>query len=313
MTDFFEHLDDLFRKGDHAKTEEYLKGHLEELDAAGNELMKISVLNELGSFYRGVSRYQDSADCFEKAFDLLKRRGMKDTPYHATMLLNYAGTCRLSGRLKEAVSLFLSAKKLFEDTGLKESYEYGSTLNNLAIAYQDLGDMEKALDIGSQALDRMRNRAAHKEERDAFKEEVATALGNLASILLGMGELEKAEALAAEALSMYDAKETGSAHHAAAISTMGAICFRQGRYDIAVEHFEKSLELTRGYFGRNIEYAVILHNIAVAYEAKGDVELAIEYQTDALDLMERLVGETDSRSLGYRRMLDEMVRHFTER
>ena len=50
MSKFFEHLDDLFRNGDHAETEKYLKGYLKELDATRNELMKVSVLKSSRDF-----------------------------------------------------------------------------------------------------------------------------------------------------------------------------------------------------------------------------------------------------------------------
>lgn len=295
MDEFFTRLDALYEAGEPDKAESFLLDTLEELEAEGADKAAeiASVLNELGGFYRGVSRYAESMDCARRARELLASLGMADTPQYATMLLNEAGACRLMGDHGGAVDLFMQAKAMLEAQDQRESYAYVSLLNNLALEYAAQAKWDEAIPLSEAALAQVRRRP------DA-QEETATALTNLASMRLQAGQAEQAEALLREALDIFTAMPATDAHEAAARAALGAVQYRRGSYRDALASFRQALAGTERIFGRNVDYASALRSIAMTQAALGDRAAAADSQKQAAELLESLLGKGDRRALAYR-------------
>lgn len=253
MEGFFDRLDALYQGGDLGAVERFLQENLEQCP----EEQQVPVLNELASFYRGVSRYEESEAAFRRALLLLEAAGQQDTPAYATVLLNLAGTCRLTRRFDQAQALFRRALELLDP----EDYAYASALNNLALVRQEQGDLPGAQALAEQALEWVRRHGAPAHE-------VATSLNNLAAIHLRQNDLDGAAALLEEALALYDAMEQPNVHHAAALSANGVLCFRRGDLDGAEAAFQRALKLTEHFFGRNAEYAATLRNLEAVRRAR---------------------------------------------
>ena len=175
LSKFFERLNELFKQGDLSAVESFMVRSLSELEHSPQKSSPegASIMNELASFYRGVSRYSESAEYFRRALDTLERNGMNHSPQYAIIFINLAGMRRLLGQRDEATELFLKAKSMLEDAGREDSYEYASVLNNLSLVHQDAGEFEKAYEMASAALEYMRRGAG-------MEHEIATSLNNLA-------------------------------------------------------------------------------------------------------------------------------------
>jgi tetratricopeptide (TPR) repeat protein len=215
---FFERLDELFKQDDPGAVESFMLKSLSELahSRQNGSPECASIMNELASFYRGVSRYNESAEYFRRALDTLEQNGMNHSPQYAIILMNLAGMRRLLGQPAAAMEIFLKAKSMLEDAGHEHSYEYSSVLNNLSLAHQDAGEFEKACELASAALDYMRRSAG-------MEHEIATSLNNLANIRLRQEKIDAAETLVSEALEIYESMTEKNSHHAAALSTWASI------------------------------------------------------------------------------------------
>ena len=281
MNEFYDKLDALYGGGDLAAVEAFI---LEAVgDAEDGGAARAGLLNELAGFYRGVSRYAESIDAFTRSLEIFDAVGMGATPEYATVLLNLAGLYRMKGEADKAEGLFLSAMKKLEDAGARDSYAYVSVLNNLSLAYQEKGELALALEYAGNALELMRSGIGGDHE-------IAASLNNLAAIRLRMGDVDAANGLITEALGIYDAMPETDVHHAAALATKAALLCRYGEYHEALEGFRRALELTRRFFGENIEYAICKRNIADVFELLGDKAAAISELTDAARIFERIHG-----------------------
>ena len=67
--------------------------------------------------------------------------------------MNQAGLLRLTGQYTQSVVMFEQAKDILVQLGLQQDYVYASVLNNLALVYQDTGEMEKALSAALEAFE----------------------------------------------------------------------------------------------------------------------------------------------------------------
>ena len=297
MNDFYDRLDELYEAGDLAAIEEFISGAVDASEEASVE--RAGLYNELAGFYRGVSRYDESEDYFFKALSIFKIVGMELSPQYATVLLNLAGLFRIKGEADRAIALFTDAKTMIEKYGSADSYEYISVLNNLALAYQEKGEYESALEYAGKALELMRS-------TDAGEHEIATSLNNLAATNISLGRFDEARVLIDESLQIYDAMPEPNVHHAAALTTKAVIACREGSHLNALEGFKRALSLTQRFFGENLEFAICRRNISDVYEMLGDIPSAIEELSDALRILNRLLGPDHPSTKSSREKLERL-------
>ena len=281
MNEFYDKLDELYQAGDLTAVEDFLLDTIAGTGSLSPE--RAGLLNELGGFYRGVSRYSESEETFRKSLELFESIDMSATPEYATVLLNLAGLYRIKGEVDKAIELFFGAMKKLEDAGAYDSYAYVSILNNLALAYQTKDEPEQALEYAVKALEKMRTGLGSEHE-------IASSLNNLAAIHLRLGELDAADSLISEALEIYDAMEETNVHHAAALTTKSVLMCRRGDYNDSLIGFRRALELTGRFFGENIEFAICKRNISEVCELLGDIPMAVAELSDSLRIMKQLLG-----------------------
>ena len=109
LSPFFEQLDGVYRQGFPEAVEAFLRESLCRAEAETDRELELAVRNELGSFFRGAGRYEESLSAFRRAEFLAGELRGRGSGAYATVLNNMAGTCRLLHRASEAESLFLRA------------------------------------------------------------------------------------------------------------------------------------------------------------------------------------------------------------
>ena len=237
--DFLRSLDRLYQAGELDAAEAALRRELE--TASGDA--RISLLNELGGFYRGISRYEQSASAFQEALRLLEDGGQVGGSAYATVLLNLAGVFRLAGRQDRAERLLCRALSMLSP----DNDAYVAVLNGLSLVRREQGRLEDAARLGEAAL-------AWFARRGGYARETATAQVNQASLLLAQGDLDGAARMLDQALEYFEKQPEPDAHYAAALSAKGAVCFRRGDWGGAERAYRSAQSLTEHFFGRNSEY-----------------------------------------------------------
>ena len=298
MNEFYDKLDELYSAGDLEAVEAFILDTIAETGEQSPE--RAGLYNELAGFYRGISRYSESEVTFSQSLSIFESIGMYSTPEYATVLLNLAGLYRLMGDADKSIDLFLNAMNKLEDAGSRDSYAYVSILNNLALAYQSKGELILALEYAKSALEIMR-------AGDGNEHEIASSLNNLAAIQLQLGELDAADRLISEALEIFDNMAEPDVHHAAALTTKAVLMYRKGNYRGSLEGFRRALDLTKRFFGENIEFAICKRNISDVCELLGDIPSAIAELSDAIRIMERIRGPEHDSVLDAKKKLERIM------
>lgn len=288
---FYQELDSVYSTNDLGRIESFLldsRQHFYELGQAPlfsqgcpscipeaePNLDYVSVCNELACFYRGLSRWQESMDNYASAIDELKRFRLNDTPNYAMILLNMAGACRLMGDRDRALQNFRQAGEIFKSSGVDDPYIYASLYNNIALVYQDAGDVDSAMKYLLLALENI-------EKTPENVTELGSTCNNLAALYISAGEPEKAQEYINRAITAL--RQVGDeAHYPAALNTRGTLSFRRGDYAAALEDFSAALELTEKVYGKNKEYISGCENCAKACDMLGDSKGAKHYRQLAL-------------------------------
>mgnify|MGYP000635799320 CR=1 FL=1 len=102
--------------------------------AAATTPVFTAALNELGTYYRGASRYDESVQAFEEAGRDILSYGQKDTADYATNRINLAGTLRLQHQYDRALALYEEARHIYLRLEGRQSYHYAATLNNISLS-----------------------------------------------------------------------------------------------------------------------------------------------------------------------------------
>lgn len=266
---FFTKLDTFFANKDMQAAEAYMKESLNAAEDSGDLSSATAICNELGGYYRKLSRYKEGAALYEKALAYLEQLGLSGSEHHATTLINYATTCTQAGEREKALSFFQKAAEIFTKQGLTADYRVATLHNNISSLYQDAADLpnaEKHLRMALSVLEVLAGTGL----------EIAITYTNWAQLCLAADRLADAEEKVLLALSAFE-KAGGShdTHYAAAVNVLGKINYIKGDYPAAIAQFKEAMDLIQQEFGDgNMSYAVLCDNTARCYRQLGDTALA---------------------------------------
>ncbi len=297
---FFQKLDILYKKGNLRDVHQFLIQEAEKCydEATGIRTLNYHVImNELGSFLRNTSRYEESKQAFSEALAHLVDFGAKDTVEYAVVLVNLANTYRLSGELDLALNTLNQAEEIYRDQlDDKTDYRYVGFLNAKAVLLSTMDKNEEAIEYFQRTLDVFL-------ETNTSPTETALTYANLATLYNKCNNEEEFKRNMNEAIKIYEKKFGGDHfHYGAALNTYGGYYYKKGEYDKAVENFKKAAELSKKYYGESRDYALSLQNLGYAYKDMGDKEKALEAFNLALPVIEKVYGKE---SKNYERIAKE--------
>jgi len=289
---FYVRLDEHYGGHDNAATEEFLlrsKARAAELSATpGMEvscpscvespevnLEFVSVCNELGCFYRSLSRWQEAVIAFQEGLDELRRFFQDKTPTAAMLYMNLADTQRLMGRLDGALGLFHQAEQILIRDEAANQPALAGLYNNLALVYQAQGNLKQTVECAEHSISILRDLGEHGADLGA-------ALNNLAAALAALGRQDEADAAICASVELLSSQDCGvTPHYPAALNTKGIFAFRAGDLETAAHCFTLALEKTGEFYGKNAQYAAGCRNCAEVYQRMGQLEKAAAYRAQA--------------------------------
>ncbi len=213
---------------------------------------EVTILNELGTLYRGLGRQEEAIQMFESAAAIIEERLGTANEEYATAVNNLAGAYRLNGQTDAAVKSFQKAMEIYEKCGSQRTYLYSSAENNLGLVYLGIHNAEAAEECFLDALQIVENL---REESDEFAGDLAVTYVNLASAKYLKKEWQHAEKYCTRALEEYDSvPENQQNHKAAAYNLLGDIYRVRSCPEQAKAYYRNALEWTERFFGKNYEY-----------------------------------------------------------
>ena len=276
INSFYYDTDQLLSEKKYTEAEEYMKKALAQAEDECDAAATIAICNELGGFYRAVSKYAEGIVLYEKALELIYQLGLNGTEHHGTTLINYATTVTLIGDIEKALELDKAAAAIFAEAGFSLDYRLATLYNNMSFLCMDLGHFEEAETSLNDALYILNT-------LDDTEIDVAVTYSNLACVYVYMNRLDEAKVAVKKALDIFIAeKGRDDVHYAGAVNTLGEIYYREGSYDKAAALFEESLALTARDFGKETQsYAILCDNLAACFDEMDRAADAADYRQQA--------------------------------
>ena len=251
---FFEKLDALFSHKDTKQAETYMKGCLAQAEAENDLPAIVTICNELGGFYRTLSRYKEGIPLYDRALEIISALEQENTPAHGTTLINYATICTMTGQQEKALDLYEQAAKIFKEPAYAGDFNLAALYNNMSLLCQDMGNYAQAETYLREALHIL-------QKLTDSEAEIAITYTNLAQICAAENRLEEAENLLQQAIDLFRQHSgENDVHYAAAVNTLGEVRYLRGDYKKAAEAFETALALHIRDFGEDTESCRAIRN-----------------------------------------------------
>jgi CHAT domain-containing protein/tetratricopeptide (TPR) repeat protein len=190
------------------------------------------------------------------------------------------------GKYAEALPLAQDALRLAEATYGPEHPNVATSLNNLAVLYDEQGKYAEAELLHRRAL-AIREKVLGPEHPD-----VATSLNNLAEVYRAQGRYAEAEPLHRRALAIKE-KALGPEHPAVATSlnNLAVVYQDQGKYGEAEPLYRRALAIREKALGpEHPDVANALNNLAGLYRDQGKYAEAEPLDRRALAISEKVLG-----------------------
>ena len=283
MNNFYYQVDRLFEEKKLMEAEDFMKETLAQAEAESDAGAVITVCNELGGYYRAVSRYSDGIPLYEKALKLMRDMGLARSEHYGTTLVNYATTYTMAGDTIKALNLYTEAAEIYAEAGLGADYRLATLFNNMSFLCQDLEDYPQAQEYLEKSLFILKG----LEESEI---EVAITYSNLANVYLAMDRIDEAKVSVKKALDLFIGESGDSdVHYAGAVCTLGEIYFKEADYEKAAALFRESMKLTERDDGEDsLSYAVLCENLALCLKELGDEEEALKFENKSYEIKGRI-------------------------
>ncbi len=284
ISQFYERLDRLFSTGQIDRVEDCIKESKEQAEKERDEASLLAILNESMGYYRSIGSREAVKEA-EAALALAERLGLSGTVHEGTTLLNAATAYRAFGMLEEAEGLYKKGLEVYKKELGAEDCRLAGLYNNLSSLYADKEEF-------SQAIEALLSALAIREKNDGTEIERAVSLTNLIVSYLRSNQIEKAEEVMKQALSLFEAQPgERDAHYGMALAGKAEIHFVKREYLDAIVIYKQALEELRRCYGESLTYAAALENCAHICMTAGYTEDAQPLLAHAAQIKEKYAEE----------------------
>lgn len=204
-------LDKLLNAGRYTEASKHLEHWQNVLSEAGDWRSELTIQSELMGLHRRTGDKAAAEAAVTRGLELIREHRLGRTVSGATIALNAATTLKFLGRPDEAIPIFVQVSRVYSERLDPLDYRFGSLFNNMALAYQDVGEYGAAEQYYLKAEAIMR--------RGNNGNEVAVTCCNMAELYELMGREDMIEKMLDEAwLSLTGTGLTLDGYHAFTIS-----------------------------------------------------------------------------------------------
>ncbi|MEG4440975.1 CHAT domain-containing protein [Microcoleus sp. AT9_B5] len=246
------------RLGDRQQALNYYKQALSWNQTLADRPKQAVILNNIGAVYYALGEKQQAIDYYKQVLSLIREMG--DRPEASINLSN------------------ISNLPANSDTSLGDRTAEATTLNNIGLAYSDLGEKQKAKEYFNQALPLFRAMGDRAKE--------ATTLTNIGLVYSDLGEKQTALDYYKQALDLRQ-KAGDRRGEALTLNNTGTTYSELGNQQKAEEYFNQALPLFRAV-GDRPGQALTLYNMAKIKGDRGNLIAALTDIETSIKIIENL-------------------------
>lgn len=273
VSELIDKSEDRLRWSHHARME-FARSAMDNAAQLENESLRMRAMFCLAELYFHEGKFDIALAFFDTLFLYATSNRLRELEIKSRI---YQGSIyRYRGDLYRALGVTHEARQ-WVDT-YRQQHLKALAANNLGVIYRNLGDNDMAMTFYQEAL------ASAQEHKDTAQ---------IIQSYISMGNLHWFRKEAEEALGFYHrgmnlATQSRDLQHISSLTNNIANTFRdQGEFDKALELYFQALEQQNEVFLVGLKM-IILRNIGITYQRKGDLINAFNYVNRSLDLSREL-------------------------
>ncbi|WP_292774809.1 tetratricopeptide repeat protein [Nostoc sp. NMS9] len=247
-------------------------------------LQQASALSLIGNVYVGMGEHQKAIEYFNQAQSSF--RVQKQFGFVAITLNSTSNAYIRLGQMKNALSSLNQALEIYR-TRFKDLDKEAYILDHIAFVYSQIGESDTAFQYYNQALDIQRKR------RDLPAQ--AIILRHIGSLHLKLGKHQQALEFLNKALEIQQTKGT-LIDQGLIIQDIADVHISLGAYDQGIEQYNKAKLLFHQAGWTSLESQAIGLIVSVYRSFLGDIQKALEYTNEALQLQRQGGDKEDEAS-----------------
>lgn len=319
----------LERSGKYDEAEEQLPALFQEIEAVGDETLRLEVLKIRASLEMVGGRYKEAEQDLQEVFAQAHARGLdRLATQAAAQLIDVSGERLQQFSAGEAwAKIALAGAIRINDDGREEARarrSYGAMLSTADRVEPALVELEQAHDLFKKIFGEehrlttgaamnlgnvlwktgrfeesiaMHERSVHSREKmlGAEHPDLISPLGNLGVVLIEVGRVEEAVAVWRRALALA-ISVFGEQHPNAITLTLNLGMYEEklGLHEAARAHLEGAVKGSRRVFAQHSRMAIALYNLGSFHLRAGDLESAEEVLVEALSRIQETTSPEHS-------------------
>ena len=241
------------------------------------------LITKLGELHTYTGQYQKAAKYLQEATDVLYLNAGPDSDLYMEAVGHLGVLYMAQGKYPEAEEIFDVTLSLIapDDEG------YPAFLNNQALVYQSLGQLEKS----EEALRKLK--AIDSAELGTTHPAYAVTLSNLGITLLNAGKYDQAEKVLQEALSIQKQnKQSNTVSYGIKLNNLAKVYVLSGKPEKAIGPLKEALAVYKKAVGENHpEYANSVFNLGNAYWRSGNGKEGIKHLKTSASIRAKVLGK----------------------
>ncbi len=174
-TEFLNKLDNLLQSNKYTRAKEHALYWLSEYKNSGDMNNTLLTTNELIGLCRKLGEEAETISHVKSALNLIEEMKIENNTGAATTYINCATAYKAFGKAEAAIPLFEQAKGIYEKNLSSDDYRFGGLYNNMALAFIDLKQFDKANELYEKALYVVSNLKNNEPEQAITHLNMATA------------------------------------------------------------------------------------------------------------------------------------------
>ncbi len=255
--------------------------------ARGETTSQIAALAMLGDIALDQGQYRSAQSLYTLALHTLDSLPGDYAKLHSDLLHKLGNYLITVNNYSQAIPLMDSALLIRLEENGSDGLKTADTYNNLGIAYEAMGDIDKALEYHYEC---QRIRTIHLKSPDKL---LAQGLNNIGLCLEIKGQYEDALRMYSDALDQYSSvKPPDESAMADVLINAASVYMRMYQFDRAVTYAQRALETYKGVYETDHPYIALAHNnIANAHLSSGEEQIGLQHYDEALRIRIDIFGE----------------------
>jgi CHAT domain-containing protein/Flp pilus assembly protein TadD len=242
-----------------------------------------TLLSKLGDLYTYTGQFSKAESVLQTAIDMLFLHAGEESGEYTTAAINLGVLYMTTGKYPEAEEIFDVALNLIDPTQVA----YASVLNNQALVYQSLGQVERAESVFEKirSLDSASIGTSHPS--------YAITLSNLGQVLCNGGKYEQAEQVTQQALDIQKKNNEGNTvSYGRKLNNLARIYQMSGKPEKAIPYLQQASVIFKKNLTENSpEFATTMFNLGNAYWKAGKGKEAIRYLKSSATIRGKVLGK----------------------